>query len=151
MARSLALGCGKLGMKLVMATPEKYQYDEKSLAWLKRQVPELDLSFTVDPVEAVQDAAAVYTDVWASMGQETEREARRSDFAAYQVNAQLMSHAQRARVHALPAGPPRRRGHRRSDRRPAKRRRAQAANRMHAQKGILAWMLGAKAVMRNLF
>ena len=48
---------------------------------------------TDDPVEAVRDAVAVYTDVWASMGQESESEKRRRDFAGYQVNAASWPHA----------------------------------------------------------
>ena len=86
-ARSLAVGCGKLGMRFVMATPPGYRFDEHSCAGSRREVPELDLTVTDDPVEAVRDAVAVYTDVWASMGQEAEAEKRRRDFAAYQVNA----------------------------------------------------------------
>ena len=96
-ARSLAIGCGKLGMRLVMATPEKHQFDGKSLAWIQEQSPNLDLVVTTDPIVAVRDAVAVYTDVWASMGQENEKEARRQAFAPYQINAKLMEHA--------PAGP----------------------------------------------
>ena len=69
-ARSLAIGCGKLGMRLVMATPEKYQFDRASLAWLRAEAPGLELVVTTDPAEAVCDAVAIYTDVWASMGQE---------------------------------------------------------------------------------
>ena len=92
-ARSLAIGCGKLGVRMTMATPEGYRFDEPSLAWIKRQSPGLQLTVTADPVEAVRDAAAIYTDVWASMGQESEQEVRRRDFAAYQVNAALMRHA----------------------------------------------------------
>jgi ornithine carbamoyltransferase len=144
-ARSLALGCGKVGMKMIMATPAKYQYDEKALNWIQRQVPELELTVTTDAAEAVRDAVAVYTDVWASMGQESERETRRSDFAAYQVNVKLMSNAQRGALfmHCLPA----RRGEEVTDEvldGPQSVVVQQAANRMHAQKGILAWMLAAK-------
>lgn len=145
-ARSLAVGCGKVGMKMVMATPKKYQFDDETLAMLDRQVPDLDLTVTTDPAAAVAAAVAVYTDVWISMGQESERETRLRDFADYQVNAELMSHAQRGAffMHCLPA----RRGEEVS---------AevidglnsvvvqQAGNRLHAQKGILAWLLGAKA------
>jgi ornithine carbamoyltransferase len=144
-ARSLALGCGKLGMKLIMATPEKYQFDAKSLAWIREQVPGLDLTFTTDPAEAVCDAVAIYTDVWASMGQEAERETRRQDFADYQVNARLMARAQRGALfmHCLPA----RRGEEVTDEvidGPQSVVVQQAANRLHVQKGILAWLLGAK-------
>ncbi len=144
-ARSLAVGCGKLGIRLVMATPRKYQFDQKSLAWIKQQSPDLDFTVTTDPIEAVRDAVAVYTDVWASMGQESEKEARRHEFAAYQVNAKVMAHAPKGAffLHCLPAH----RGEEVTDDvidGPQSAVIQQAANRMHAQKGILAWMLGAK-------
>ena len=143
--RSLALGCGKVGMRLVMATPKQYQFEQEDLDWIRQEVPDLDFTVTIDPIEAVGDALAVYTDVWASMGQEKEREARRRDFADYQVNAELMSHAQKGAffMHCLPA----RRGEEVTDEvidGPQSVVVQQAANRMHAQKGILAWMLGAK-------
>ncbi len=144
--RSLALGCGKLGMRLVMATPEAYQFDDEALAWIRDTVPDLDLTVTTDPAEAVRDAMAIYTDVWASMGQEAERETRRRDFADYQVNARLMAQAQKGAVfmHCLPA----RRGEEVTDEvidGPQSVIVQQAANRLHAQKGVLAWLLAAKA------
>ena len=145
-ARSIALACGKVGMKLVMATPENYQFDDESLAWIKHEAPDLDLTITTDPAEAVRDAVAIYTDVWVSMGQEKLREQRKKDFADYQVNAALMSRAQKGTVfmHCLPA----RRGEEVTDEvidGPQSVVVGQAANRMHAQKGILAWLLGTKA------
>jgi ornithine carbamoyltransferase len=143
--RSLALGCGELGMRLIMATPEKYQFDAPSLGWIRQRVPALDLTITTDPVEAVCDAVVIYTDVWASMGREAEREVRRRDFAGYQVNAGLMSHAQKGALfmHCLPA----RRGEEVTDEvidGPQSVVVQQAANRLHVQKGILAWLLGTK-------
>ncbi|MFZ5830685.1 MAG: ornithine carbamoyltransferase [Planctomycetota bacterium] len=145
-ARSLAIGCGRLGLRMVMATPEAYQFDREALAWLRQRVPELELTVTTDPTEAVRDAAAVYTDVWASMGQEEEREERRREFADYQVNDELMSHTQQGTVfmHCLPAH----RGEEVTDSvidGPQSVVVQQAGNRMHVQKGILAWLLGAKA------
>jgi ornithine carbamoyltransferase len=144
-ARSLALGCGRLGIKMIMATPPRYQFDAQALAWIKSHVPQLELTITTDPVAAVRDAMAVYTDVWASMGQESEQEVRRREFAPYQVNAALMSHAQKGAVfmHCLPA----RRGEEVTDEvidGPQSVVVRQAANRLHVQKGILAWLLGAK-------
>ena len=144
-ARSLALGCGKLGMRMVMATPEKHQFDRPSLEWLRAKAPGLDLVATTDPAEAVCDAVAIYTDVWASMGQESQREDRRAAFAAYQVNAALMARAQKGAVfmHCLPA----RRGEEVTDDvldGPQSVVVQQAGNRMHVQKGILAWLLGTK-------
>ena len=145
-ARSLAFGCGRVGMRLVMATPEPYRFDDEFLQLLQREVPDLELHVTDDPAEAVRDAVAVYTDVWASMGQEDERQQRSRDFRDYQVNAELMSHAQKGTVfmHCLPA----RRGEEVTDDvidGPQSVVVQQAANRMHAQKGILTWLLGAKA------
>jgi ornithine carbamoyltransferase len=144
-ARGLAVGCGRLGMNLIMATPKKHQFDEKSLAWIKQQVPDLRFAVTTDPVEAVRDAVAVYTDVWASMGQESEKDARRQEFASYQVNAQLMKHAPKEAIflHCLPAH----RGEEVTDEvidGPQSVVIQEAANRMHVQKGILAWLLAAK-------
>ena len=113
---------------------------------LKREVPDLEITVTPDPAQAVRDAVAVYTDIWASMGQEDESEQRRRDFQDYQVNAGLMSHAQKGAVfmHCMPA----RRGEEVTDEvidGPQSVVVQQAANRMHVQKGILTWLLGAKA------
>jgi len=141
-ARSLAVGCGRLGMRMVMATPKKYQFDAEGVAWIRRQSPKFDFHLTEDPAEAVRDAVAVYTDVWASMGQESQQEVRRRDFAAYQVNAALMSHAQKGAffMHCLPAH----RGEEVTDEvldGPQSVVVQEAANRMHVQKGVLAWLL----------
>ncbi|HIQ22366.1 MAG TPA: ornithine carbamoyltransferase [Planctomycetes bacterium] len=144
-ARSLALGCGKLRLPMVMATPEPYQFDPSFLETLRREVPQLELTVTTDPGEAVRDAIAVYTDVWASMGQEAEAEKRRRAFGPYQVNAELMSRAPRDAVfmHCLPA----RRGEEVTDEvidGPQSIVLRQAANRMHLQKGILVWILNGE-------
>jgi ornithine carbamoyltransferase len=143
-ARSLAVGCGKLGMRMVMATPKKYQFDETSLAWIRHEAPQLDFAVTTDPAEAVSGAVAVYTDVWASMGQESQQEVRRREFAPYQVNAAMMSRAQKGAffMHCLPAH----RGEEVTDEvidSPQSVVIQQAANRMHVQKGVLAWLLAA--------
>jgi len=144
-ARSLAVGCGKLGLKMVMATPKKYQWKAEDLAWIEKNSPGVELTMTEDPVEAVRDAVAIYTDIWTSMGFEREKEARHKAFASYQVDAKLMSHAQRGAffMHCLPAH----RGEEVTDEvldGPQSVVVQQAANRMHAQKGLLAWMLGAQ-------
>lgn len=143
-ARSLAQGCGKLGMRMVMATPLPYRFDETFLEQLRRETPQLELVVTDDPVEAVREASAVYTDVWTSMGQEAETAVRRRAFARYQVNAALMAHSQKGAVfmHCLPAH----RGEEVTDEvidGPQSVVVQQAANRMHLQKGLLAWLLGA--------
>ncbi len=144
-ARSIAVGCGKLGVRMVMATPEKYRFDEQSLAWIRRQAPDLELVVTDDPARAVRDASAIYTDVWASMGQEVENESRRREFAPFQVNAALIERALPNAIfmHCLPAH----RGEEVTDEvidGPRSVVFEQSANRMHVQKGVLAWMLGAK-------
>jgi ornithine carbamoyltransferase len=141
-ARSLAMGCGKLGMRFVMATPSTYRFERDYCDRLGREAPGLEMLVTDDPVEAVRDAVAVYTDVWTSMGQEAEAERRRRDLRAFQVNAELMSHTQKGAVfmHCLPA----RRGEEVTDEvidGPQSVVVQQAANRMHVQKGILAWLL----------
>ncbi|MCA9099882.1 MAG: ornithine carbamoyltransferase [Planctomycetales bacterium] len=145
-ARSLATGCAMLGVRFVLAAPPAYQFDDAFLGRLAKQVPGRDVSMTDDPATAVADAMAVYTDVWASMGQEAETEKRRRDFADYQVNAKLMSAAPDDAVfmHCLPA-------HRGDEvtseviDAPNSVVVAQAGNRMHVQKGILTCMLGTHA------
>ena len=142
-AHSLAKGCGRLGIKFVMATPKDYQFDAAELAELKRDVPELDLVMTTDPKAAIKNATAIYTDVWTSMGQEPEADERRRVFAAYQVNAALLKHAPQDAyfMHCLPA----KRGEEVTDDvidGPRSIVVQQAANRLHVQKGIVAWLLG---------
>jgi ornithine carbamoyltransferase len=131
-------------MKFIMATPETYQFDSSYLAEVRTAFPNLDLDVTTNPAEAVRGATAVYTDVWASMGQESESTKRRRDFARYQVNAELMKAAGDAYfMHCLPAH----RGEEVTDDvidGPKSIVVQQASNRLHVQKGILAWMLASK-------
>lgn len=141
-ARSLAVVCGLLGMRFVLAAPQRYQFDEAFRSHLKAILPHADIFQTSDPVAAVQGAAVVYTDVWASMGQEAERRERVAAFTPYQVNAALMAHCPDAMfMHCLPA----RRGEEVTDEvidGPQSVVVTQAANRMHVQKGLIAWLLG---------
>lgn len=141
-ARSLATLCGILGMRFVLAAPRAYQFDAEFRRHLAATLPEAEIEETTDPVAAVTGAAAVYTDVWASMGQEKERAERQKALAAYQVNEALMAHCPDAVfMHCLPA----RRGEEVTDGvldGPQSVVLAQAANRMHVQKGLLAWLLG---------
>lgn len=143
--RSLVRGCGHTEVRLAVATPPGYELDAKFVADARRQFPNLDLVTTHDPLEAVRDASAVYTDVWASMGQEAERAKRLKDFADYQVNGRLMRAAPSDAIfmHCLPA----RRGEEVTDEvidSPQSVVVTQATNRMHVQKGILVWLLGAQ-------
>jgi ornithine carbamoyltransferase len=145
-ARSLVRGCGLTGVSLSVATPKGYELENTFVAEARRKFPQLNLLTTNDPAEAVRGAAAVYTDVWASMGQESQRAKRLADFAAYQVNGALLRKAPSEAVfmHCLPA----RRGEEVTDDvidGPQSVVVAQAANRMHVQKGILVWLLGAQA------
>jgi ornithine carbamoyltransferase len=141
-ARSLAEGCRKVGMRFVMATPEGYRFDPAFISKMTAKLPGLDLQVTADPAEAVKEATAVYTDVWTSMGQEAETAKRKAAFADYQVNARLMARAPKDAVflHCLPAH----RGEEVTDEvidGPQSVVVQQAANRLHVQKGILAWIL----------
>lgn len=141
-ANSLAVCCGKLGVEFAIASPKKYQLDRSLVQKLRDEVPQLKLIETTDPQEAVKGAIGVYTDVWVSMGQEAEHAERAKAFADYQVNASLMRHAPSDAVflHCLPA----RRGEEVTDEVIDGRQSAviqQAANRLHAQKGLVAWLL----------
>lgn len=144
-ARSLAVACGKLGVHFSIASPAGYEFSEDFLSVLKSQSPDMQMTVTSDPHEAVAGASAVYTDVWASMGQEQEQEQRMKDFADYQVNEQLMASAPKDALfmHCLPA----KRGQEVTDGvldSPNSIVVQQAGNRMHAQKGVLAWLLAAQ-------
>ena len=141
-ARSLAIACALLGMRFILAAPKQYQFDESFKNRVASLAPNARVEQTEDPTAAVQDAVAVYTDVWASMGQEKEREARQTAFQPYQINSQLMAHCPNAIfMHCLPA----RRGEEVTDEVIDGKQSVvvtQAANRMHVQKGLLAWLLG---------
>jgi ornithine carbamoyltransferase len=149
MARSLAVACGLLGMRFVLAAPEGFRFDEAFRRHLAGILPEAEILEVEDPREAVRDAAAVYTDVWASMGQEKERAARAEALRPYQVNEALMALAPDAVfMHCLPA----RRGEEVTDAvidGPQSVVIEEAANRMHVQKGLLAWLLARSEEHRD--
>ena len=103
---SLALMGATLGMEVRLAHPAGYGPNERIVARAQEIAASTGgrLTFTADPREAVEGAAAVYTDAWTSMGQEAEAEERRDAFAAYQVNERLMALSPDAVVmHCLPA------------------------------------------------
>ena len=137
-ARSLALACDRLGITFAIACPDNYHLEQDFLDGL----PNAHLfSQTSDAESAVADADAVYTDVWSSMGYETEEAKRRRDFQEFQVNECLMSKAPRDAIfmHCLPAH----RGDEVTDGvmdSTQSRVVEQAANRMHVQKGLLVWL-----------
>ncbi len=105
MAHSLMLGAAKMGMHVSVAAPTGYLPDEVIVQESKKVAKDAVITVTTDPVEAVQDADVIYTDVWASMGQENEQKTREKLFAAYQVNAELLTHAKSdyTFMHCLPA------------------------------------------------
>ena len=141
-ARSLAVACALLGMRFILAAPKQYQFDESFKNRVTSLAPDAQVEQTEDPTAAVQDAVVVYTDVWASMGQEKERETRQTAFRPYQINSKLMANCPNAIfMHCLPA----RRGEEVTNEVIDGKQSVvvtQAANRMHVQKGLLAWLLG---------
>ncbi len=141
-AFSLALACNRLNIPMTIAAPTEYQFDETLMNQLGSVAEGNRLQQTNDPYAAVQDANIIYTDVWTSMGQESETAKRTRDLADYQVNAELMSRAAvGARfLHCLPA----RRGEEVTGDVIDGRSSAviqQAENRLHAQKGLAVWLL----------
>lgn len=149
-ARSVAIGCGKLGVRFILAAPDGYSFDEPFLDAYRRHVPGGELIQNGEPAHAVREADVIYTDVWTSMGQEEEREQRLNRFAGYQVNSKLLAEAPaHARVmHCLPAH----RGEEiTSDVLDSERSVVfqQAGNRLHVQKALLQWLLGDKIPGRD--
>jgi ornithine carbamoyltransferase len=141
-AVSLAEVCGHLGMAFSIGAPEGYQLKPAFLKSLKKKFPKLEVEQFADPQAAVRGADVVYTDVWASMGQEEEKDSRSKIFANYQVNARLMKSAgPKAKfMHCLPA----RRGLEVTDEvvdGPRSIVFPQAENRMHVAKGVFVWCL----------
>ncbi len=146
-AHSLLLGCALVGMNVKIATPAQFKPDaaivEKSKAIALTQT---EVIVTDDPQAAVKGANIIYTDVWASMGQETEANSRIPVFQPYQVNEKLLSLADPEAIvlHCLPA-------HRGEEITEAviegsqSRVWDQAENRMHAQKALLASLLGVSS------
>jgi ornithine carbamoyltransferase len=130
-ARSLAEGCSLLGADFVIASPEGYGFAD----------PMPNVRQLVDPTDAVEGAAFVCTDVWVSMGQDSEARARHAALAPYRVDEALMARAPDAWfLHCLPARPgedvtagvidgPRSALWR------------QAENRMHSARGAISWLM----------
>lgn len=139
---SLAILCAMLELPFTLCCPHGFEIPEATVTCLKDRYPEAMLTQTNDIDAALADADVVYTDVWASMGQEDEADERKQAFAPYQVNGELMAKApSRCRfMHDLPA----RRGLEVTDEvmdGPNSIVFQQAENRMHLAKGLLAWTL----------
>lgn len=107
MANSWLIAAPKFGINLRVATPPGYECDPQVVEQAKglAKLHGTELLLTNDPVSAVQNTDMIYTDVWASMGQEQEQKIREQHFAAYQVNAELVKHAKSDYLfmHCLPA------------------------------------------------
>jgi ornithine carbamoyltransferase len=144
-AVSLMHVCAKLGWNFTIANPEDYDISPKAIEIAKEIIKETGsiLTFVRDPHEAVKGAHVIYTDTWTSMGQEEETTKREQVFPPYQVNAQLVSEADKDVIvmHCLPAH----RNHELTDDvadGPHSVIFPQAHNRLHAQKAILARLFG---------
>ena len=143
-AHSLMLMAAKLGGTLFLGTPAGYRPETRVTERCLELAGEsgATIAWTADPAEAVGDADMVYTDTWASMGQEEEAEVRRRIFSPYQVNRTLFSRAKRDAIfmHCLPAH----RGEEVTDEiidSPNSVVFAQAENRLHVQKAIMFELL----------
>jgi ornithine carbamoyltransferase len=142
-ANALIFGAARLGAHIVVATPQGYEPRPDVVEWARANgATGASCQVTGDPFEAVAGADVVYTDVWTSMGQEDEMDARRRIFAPYQVNEALFSKANPGAIflHCLPA-------HRGEEvtagviDSPRSRVFDQAENRLHAQKALLYALL----------
>src|SRR5215211_5304156 len=143
--RSLASGCGKFGMRFILAAPTGYELPSDDVQRITSQVPGLSYTTMHDPVAAVREADVIVTDTWVSMGQEAEKQKRLNDFAGFAVDAKLLAHAPQQAVvlHCLPAY----RGYEISDgvmEGPRSLVFPEAENRLHAQKGLLAVLIGGQ-------
>ena len=144
-AHSLLLTCACLGSSIRIATPKGYEPNTKILADARKLAKQTGakIELLTDPQAAVAGADAVYTDAWASMGQENEANQRAKIFAPYQVSPKLMSQAapHAAFLHCLPAH----RGEEVTNEIMDSENSVifeQAENRLHAQKAILYLLLG---------
>ncbi|MEB3230441.1 MAG: ornithine carbamoyltransferase, partial [Leptolyngbyaceae bacterium] len=147
-AHSLILGCALVGMNVVIASPADYQPDAAIVAKGKALAGDrATITLTDDPKAAAANCHVLYTDVWASMGQEDLADNRIPIFQPYQVNDELLALADQDAIvlHCLPAH----RGEEITDAvMEGTRSRIwdQAENRLHAQKALLAALLGAEGL-----
>ena len=151
-ARSLMLACALTGMEFAIAAPPGYQLDDESVAHASALAKQTGgkIQLLESPQVAAQQADVLYTDVWASMGQEQEAQQRAQVFPPYQLNAALVACAKPDVIvmHCLPA-------HRGSEITddvidgPHSVVFDQAENRMHAQKAILVELLNPQGVKRS--
>ncbi len=142
---SLLYGCSKLGLKLNIATPQGYEPKRNIVDEAIRFAKDSDAEINLlrEPKAAVKEADIIYTDVWASMGQEGEKEQRREVFSGYQINKELLKCAKDdvLIMHCLPAH----RGEEITDEVIDSENSIvfdQAENRLHVQKAILIKFIG---------
>ena len=142
MANSLIVGGIKMGMKVAIACPDAYKPDAEIIKWAAENG---DFLCTENILEAAKDADVIYTDVWASMGQEDEKAEREKVFKGYQINDEVMAVAADGAMvqHCLPA-------HREEEitakvfEQHAEEIFAEAENRLHAQKAVLVKLMSDK-------
>ncbi len=142
MANSLIVGGIKMGMKVAVACPSAYQPDAEIMKWASDNG---EFICTENILEAAKDADVIYTDVWASMGQEEEKAEREKVFTGYQINDAVMAVAAKDAMvqHCLPA-------HREEEitakvfEEHAEEIFAEAENRLHAQKAVLVKLMSDK-------
>jgi len=142
MANSLIVGGLKTGMKVAIGCPKDYQPDKEVLEFAKDNP---NFLVTDDILEAAKDADVLYTDVWASMGQESEKAEREAIFKGYQINDAVMNvaHADAMVLHCLPA-------HREEEitakvfEEHADEIFDEAENRLHAQKAVMVKVMSDK-------
>jgi ornithine carbamoyltransferase len=132
----------RFGFSLRLASPAEYALPSQLVSWARKEGA--DVTQTRDPAKAAKDADCVVTDTWVSMGDEAQRTRRLRAFKSYQVNARIMAAAKRNALfmHCLPAH----RGEEVTDEVIDGAQSVvwdEAENRLHAQKGILAWCLQA--------
>lgn len=146
-ANSLLLGCAKTGMNLSIATPKGYECDSQTINQAKEfaSISGSIIDISNEPIKAITNADAVYTDTWTSMGMEEEKEKRIVDFKGYQVDELLMSKANKAAIflHCLPAY----RGYEVSKEvidGPQSKVFDEAENRLHVQKAIMVKLMGER-------
>jgi ornithine carbamoyltransferase len=142
-ALSLGIGCAATGGSFAIASPPGYAFSEANVAAIgKRGAAPL---LTGDPLEAVSDADVVYTDVWTSMGQEGETEARHAAFGAFQVNEALLAHAKPGALlmHPMPVHYGEEMPHGMLNH-PQSVAFDQAENRLHAQKAVLRLLIAGE-------
>ena len=139
MANSLIVGCIKMGMKVSIACPDNYRPDPEIMKWAEENG---EFECTSDVLKAAEGATVLYTDVWASMGQESEKAEREKAFAGYQINDAVMAVAapDAMVLHCLPA-------HREEEitakvfEEHADEIFDEAENRLHAQKAVLVKLM----------